>query len=99
MSDAIDDAIALHKGRLGILEVQIADLIVKTANLSEVGTIDTRTQMSGAKGTDRLMQLTKERDYHRERLNALVVPSQNPAASGVDDIGNVLDESTAAISD
>jgi hypothetical protein len=92
MSDAINDAIEFHRGRLTTLEGQIAELTDKTADVGDVTTLDTRTQVSGARGTDRLSQLCEERAYHRDRLNALSIPREHGAASGIDEVGNILDE-------
>jgi hypothetical protein len=92
MSDAINDAIEFHRGRLTAVEGQIAELTDKTADVGDVTTIDTRTQVSGARGQDRLAQLNAERMYHRDRLNALAIPREQGMAHGTDEVGNILDE-------
>ena len=92
MSDAISDAVEFHRSRLTAVEGQIAELMDKTADVGDVSTIDTRTQVSGARGQDRIAQLNAERMYHRDRLNALAIGREHGAASGVDEVGNILDE-------
>lgn len=86
--DAIDERASALIQERNRLEEQIRSITDALTEEGNVSFIDTRTQVSGANGRDRMELLQARLKDVNAELNALPFEESYPVAIGVDPIGN-----------